>query len=449
MESDSEERLKMKTFSVQDFILALESNSLKTQTGSSKFKTDKNMCISSDNNNAVENIGGRSTNISPQIETIVPVTNEDIKPEPITFTPSNIVESFYRQPSDQQVLLSKPWRKSPHYFKTVHISILALTKMTIHARSGGSIEIMGMMTGKVFGREMVVLDCYPLPVEGTETRVNAQNEAYEFLLQYLESLKKLDGRDEDIIGWYHSHPGFGCWLSGIDVQTQSLAQGFQDPYVAIVIDPERTIKQESVEIAAFRTYYEDCNPNSTGNNNSTSAKDKKTSKPKKSSDLNGGSRFSKSKEKDFGHHADKYYSLNIKLFKNEFDDKVLDLLKSQFWFSGLNFNSENAIDYEKNNLKLDSISKLVSKEVPLSYKSRRNNTISSNPIIPNFLKLSDMNKPKTSAGDQPKKTKTKYQRKLTTSSQSSILAANDLNKLAKKQMGKILMHDLQRELFLD
>jgi hypothetical protein len=22
------------------------------------------------------------------------------------------------------------------------------------------------------------------------------------------------------VGWYHSHPGYGCWLSGIDVGTQ-------------------------------------------------------------------------------------------------------------------------------------------------------------------------------------------------------------------------------------
>ncbi|GMF62258.1 unnamed protein product [[Candida] boidinii] len=129
--------------------------------------------------------------------------------------------------------------------------------------------------------------------------------------------------------------------------------------------------------------------------------------------------------------------------------EAVDLLKSQFWFSGLNFDSENPIEYEKNNMKLDSISKLVSKEVPLSYKSRRNNTVSSNPVIPNFLKLSDMNKARTATNDQSKKTRTNYQRKLKTSSNSSISAANDLNKLAKKQMGKILMDDLQRELFLD
>lgn len=27
-------------------------------------------------------------------------------------------------------------------------------------------------------------------------------------------------RPENAVGWYHSHPGYGCWLSGIDVSTQ-------------------------------------------------------------------------------------------------------------------------------------------------------------------------------------------------------------------------------------
>ena len=42
-------------------------------------------------------------------------------------------------------------------------------------------------------------------------------------------------RPENVIGWYHSHPGYGCWLSGIDVDTQMQNQQYQDPFVAIVV----------------------------------------------------------------------------------------------------------------------------------------------------------------------------------------------------------------------
>lgn len=42
-------------------------------------------------------------------------------------------------------------------------------------------------------------------------------------------------RLENVVGWYHSHPGYGCWLSGIDVNTQMMNQKFQEPWVAIVV----------------------------------------------------------------------------------------------------------------------------------------------------------------------------------------------------------------------
>lgn len=35
------------------------------------------------------------------------------------------------------------------------------------------------------------------------------------------------GRMENLVGWYHSHPGYGCWLSGIDVGTQMTNQKYQ------------------------------------------------------------------------------------------------------------------------------------------------------------------------------------------------------------------------------
>lgn len=104
----------------------------------------------------------------------------------------------------------------------------------MHSRSGGNIEVMGLMQGKVQGDTMYVMDAFALPVEGTETRVNAQNEAYEYMVTYMEQAKQV-GRQENVIGWYHSHPGYGCWLSGIDVGTQSLNQQYQEPFVAVVV----------------------------------------------------------------------------------------------------------------------------------------------------------------------------------------------------------------------
>ena len=62
------------------------------------------------------------------------------------------------------------------------------------------------------------------------------------------------GRLENALGWYHSHPGYGCWLSGIDVGTQMLNQQYQEPWAAIVVDPIRTMSAGKVNLGAFRTY---------------------------------------------------------------------------------------------------------------------------------------------------------------------------------------------------
>lgn len=63
--------------------------------------------------------------------------------------------------------------------------------MVTHSRSGGPLEVMGLLLGKVDANVMVVMDAFALPVEGTETRVNAQSQAYEYMTSYMESAKQV------------------------------------------------------------------------------------------------------------------------------------------------------------------------------------------------------------------------------------------------------------------
>lgn len=221
----------------------------------------------------------------------------------------------YDAAADRAINNQSPWSTDPHFFKSCQISAVALIKMVIHARSGVPHEIMGLMQGKVVGNSLVIMDSFALPVQGTETRVNAANEANEYMVEYLESSKAV-GRLENAIGWYHSHPGYGCWLSGIDVNTQMTNQRYQDPFVAVVIDPNRTISAGKVDIGAFRTYPEDYKPPSTGK------ADEYQSIPL-------------SKIEDFGVHANSYYPLDVKIFKSSLDDDLLSLLWNKYWVNTL------------------------------------------------------------------------------------------------------------------
>jgi hypothetical protein len=50
---------------------------------------------------------------------------------------------------------------------------------------------MGLMLGKVHEHTMIVMDAFALPVEGTETRVNAQAEGYEYMVDYVMKIKEV------------------------------------------------------------------------------------------------------------------------------------------------------------------------------------------------------------------------------------------------------------------
>ncbi|XP_054793757.1 LOW QUALITY PROTEIN: COP9 signalosome complex subunit 5b-like [Prosopis cineraria] len=216
---------------------------------------------------------------------------------------------YYDETAQNDFQSEKPWVNDPHSFKRVKISAVALLKMVVHARSGGTIEVMGLMQGKTDGDAIIVMDAFALPVEGTETRVNAQVDAYEYMVDYSQTNKQA-GRLENVVGWYHSHPGYGCWLSGIDVYTQMLNQQFQEPFIAVVIDPTRTVSAGKVEIGAFRTYPEGLEP---------------PDEP-----ISEYQTIPLNKIEDFGVHYKRYYALDITYFKSSLDSHLLDLLWNKY-----------------------------------------------------------------------------------------------------------------------
>ena len=59
---------------------------------------------------------------------------------------------------------------------------------------------MGLMQGKVVGNALVIVDSFALPVQGTETRVNAQDEANEYMVSYISDSPNVRNI-HDGVGW--------------------------------------------------------------------------------------------------------------------------------------------------------------------------------------------------------------------------------------------------------
>ncbi|KAL2891650.1 26S proteasome regulatory subunit rpn11 [Ceratocystis lukuohia] len=149
--------------------------------------------------------------------------------------------SFGQQPSDNAALIDNS--------ETVHISSLALLKMLRHGRAGVPMEVMGLMLGEFVDDFTVrVVDVFAMPQSGTSVSVEAVDPIFQ--TKMMEMLKQT-GRPETVVGWYHSHPGFGCWLSSVDIQTQQSFEQLTPRAVAVVIDPIQSVKGKVV-IDAFR-----------------------------------------------------------------------------------------------------------------------------------------------------------------------------------------------------
>jgi 26S proteasome regulatory subunit N11 len=109
---------------------------------------------------------------------------------------------------------------------------------------------MGLMIGEYIDDYTVrVTDVFSMPQTATGQSVEAVDPEYQ--AQMLDRLE-LVGRPEKVVGWYHSHPGFGCWLSMEDVMTARGYEQLTPRSVSVVIDPIQSVRGKVV-IDAFRT----------------------------------------------------------------------------------------------------------------------------------------------------------------------------------------------------
>nr|AAW24515.1 SJCHGC06520 protein [Schistosoma japonicum] len=212
----------------------------------------------------------------------------------------------------------------PDTAEQVYISSLALLKMLKHGRAGVPMEVMGLMLGEfVDDYTVTVVDVFAMPQSGTGVSVEAVDPVFQ--AKMLDMLKQT-GRPEMVVGWYHSHPGFGCWLSGVDMNTQQSFEALSDRAVAVVVDPIQSVKGKVV-IDAFRLI----NPSLVIANQEprqTTSNVGHLSKPTIQALIHGLNRH--------------YYSLPINYRKNKWEIKMLMNLNKRTWRDGLTLEDYNA-----------------------------------------------------------------------------------------------------------
>ncbi|KAJ6628779.1 JAB1/Mov34/MPN/PAD-1 ubiquitin protease-domain-containing protein [Mycena sp. CBHHK59/15] len=129
---------------------------------------------------------------------------------------------------------------TPDNGEVVHISSLALLKMLKHGRAGVPMEVMGLLLGEFVDEYTIqIVDVFAMPQSGTTVSVESVDHVFQ--TKMLEMLKQT-GRPEMVVGWYHSHPGFGCWLSSTDINTQQSFESLNSRAVGVVIDPIQSVK---------------------------------------------------------------------------------------------------------------------------------------------------------------------------------------------------------------
>uniref|UniRef100_A0A0A9YTM8 COP9 signalosome complex subunit 5 n=1 Tax=Lygus hesperus TaxID=30085 RepID=A0A0A9YTM8_LYGHE len=88
-----------------------------------------------------------------------------------------------------------------------------------------------------------IVDVFAMPQSGTGVSVEAIDPAFQTSM--LEMLRQVN-RTHVVVGWYHSHPGFGCWLSSVDINTQQSFEQLDKRAIAFVIDPIQSVKGKVV-----------------------------------------------------------------------------------------------------------------------------------------------------------------------------------------------------------
>ena len=115
----------------------------------------------------------------------------------------------------------------------VSISNEALRKVIEDAKSRPSQRVVGFLIGSMEGQTLIIEDAVSGEIESGATEATLPAETIARIANDIVN-QKIRG---NIVGWYHTHPGYGIFMSDVDILTQHKLQQFSPYIVALVVDP--------------------------------------------------------------------------------------------------------------------------------------------------------------------------------------------------------------------
>ncbi|MHA1835007.1 MAG: Mov34/MPN/PAD-1 family protein [Candidatus Baldrarchaeia archaeon] len=133
----------------------------------------------------------------------------------------------------------------------VKISPIALIKIIDAASRRLDREVGGFLIGRVNNDYLNIVDIEVPRSKGSKTHIEIDPLAMAAVAEKLEKR----GMKESIVGWWHSHPGFGAnFMSNIDISTQKVYQSLFDKAVALVIDPTSYVNKKDPRKIDLKIY---------------------------------------------------------------------------------------------------------------------------------------------------------------------------------------------------
>jgi len=94
-------------------------------------------------------------------------------------------------------------------------------------------EVIGLLFGRAAGDVVRVTDFNSDRRHSSPVHAELDDEFMAFSAQ-----RVVERPSERVVGWWHSHPSYGCFMSDTDLKTQRKLERFGE-VVALVVDPTR------------------------------------------------------------------------------------------------------------------------------------------------------------------------------------------------------------------